>query len=394
LETQLTDTAALATTAIHSHPGLDPDKQVNEDLAACVAVPLGLLCVVCDGMGGHANGKEAAEIAVTTIVDAMRASSADAAPRTALVAAIVDANARVAALAERAGGGSGGSAGAGAGAPSALRPGARAGSTCVAVLVHARGTEVAHVGDSRAHLIHKGTIAVITRDHSKVRAMVDAGMLTADQAKSHPDANQITRALGIADTVDVEARPVPVPHTAGDVFVLCSDGLSDLVTPDEMLEHVMRAGEAEAAEALVGVALSRGGHDNTTVAIVRVSRDAERAQSALTQIGTSPDGGAAPGEGEQRVTTERPPPVAPPPAPSNPKNDPRAADPRPTTEAGARSSRATLFIGLVLALFAIGILVALYVVVEAKKKRVAVPVPHDLTSSTAAPPASSLLPAE
>jgi serine/threonine protein phosphatase PrpC len=370
VETQLTDTAALATTAIHSHPGLDPEKQVNEDLAAVVAVPLGLLCVVCDGMGGHANGKEAAETAVTTIVDTMRARRADVEPRTALVAAIREANTRVAAL----------SAGKADGR-------IRAGATCVSILVHEHGTEVAHVGDSRAHLVHKGTIAVITRDHSKVRQMVDAGMLTPEQAKVHPDANQITRALGIADTVDVEARPVPVPHTAGDVFVLCTDGLSDLVNPDEMLELAMRAGESEAAVALVELALSRGGHDNTTVAIVRVARDAERAPSQLTQIGTAPEPRAPVDATAREHTTERPPPVA------------AAAPPPPTpastaTDAGTKPSRVTLVVGLLLAAVAVGILVALYVVIESKKKHVAVPLPHPALTSTAAPSASNLLPTE
>src|SRR5205823_9030521 len=106
--------------------------------------------------------------------------------------------------------------------------GGRPGSTVVAVLVHAGGTEVAHVGDARVYLVHQGQIVQITRDHSMVQEMVAAKILTPAQAAVHPEANKITRALGIEDDVEVELRPRPVVHVTGDAFILCSDGLSDL----------------------------------------------------------------------------------------------------------------------------------------------------------------------
>src|SRR5690606_32756792 len=114
--------------------------------------------------------------------------------------------------------------------------GFRPGSTVVAVLVHEGGAEVAHVGDSRLYLVHAGAISQVTKDHSMVQQMVDHNLIRAEDAAKHPDANKILRALGIAKEVEVEVRPEPVAYAAGDVFVLCSDGLSDLVEPAEILQ--------------------------------------------------------------------------------------------------------------------------------------------------------------
>ena len=97
----------------------------------------------------------------------------------------------------------------------------RPGSTVVAVLVNGGGTEIAHVGDSRVYLVHQGQIFQVTRDHSMVQEMVEAKILTRDQAAGHPDANKILRALGIAKDVDVELRPQTLAHVAaGDSFIL------------------------------------------------------------------------------------------------------------------------------------------------------------------------------
>src|SRR6202044_3538945 len=102
--------------------------------------------------------------------------------------------------------------------------GGRPGATAVAILLHAHGTEVVHVGDSRVYLVHEGQIFRVTRDHSIVQELVDRGLLTLQQAAVHPDANRITRALGMAPEVEAELRPQPVHHVTGDAFVLCSDG--------------------------------------------------------------------------------------------------------------------------------------------------------------------------
>jgi protein phosphatase len=242
--------------AERSDPGRDPAKQVNEDACGHREAPFGHLCVVCDGMGGHAAGREAAELALATIFAAFEQADPAEAPGTVLRAAIEQASRRVFAM------------------PTDEVAMGRPGSTVVAVLMHARGTEVAHVGDSRGYLIHEGQIYRVTRDHSIVQEMVDRGLLTLQQAAHHPDANRITRALGMAPEVEAELRPQPVHHVTGDAFVLCSDGLSDLVEDGEILAIVEGTPAAQAVGKLVDLANARGGHDNITAIVLRARTSA------------------------------------------------------------------------------------------------------------------------
>ena len=241
--------------AVRTDPGRDPDKQVNEDAAAHADATLGLLAVVCDGMGGHAGGKEASELAVKTIVEIVKAAPDKTQPRDALKVAIEEANRRVWAMPTNEGG---------------YRPG----STVVAILAHVGGAEIAHVGDSRIYLVHSGAITQVTKDHSMVQEMVDRNIIKAEDAASHPDANKIMRALGIAKEVEVDLRPEPIAYVAGDVFVLCSDGLSDLVNPSEILDVAGSRPAAQAAGQLVDLANARGGHDNITAMVVRMKGSA------------------------------------------------------------------------------------------------------------------------
>ncbi len=241
--------------AFRTDAGRDPDKQVNEDAAANTEATLGVLAVVCDGMGGHAGGKEASELAVKTIVEIVKAAPEKTHPRDALKVAIEEANRRVWGMPTNEGG---------------YRPG----STVVAILAHAAGAEIAHVGDSRIYLIHAGAITQVTKDHSMVQEMVDRNIIKAEDAASHPDANKIMRALGIAKDVEVDLRPEPIAYTAGDVFVLCSDGLSDLVNAPEILDVAGSRPAAQAAGQLVDLANARGGHDNITAMVVRMKGSA------------------------------------------------------------------------------------------------------------------------
>jgi protein phosphatase len=244
-------------------PGKDPDKQVNEDAVRYAKTAFGHLVVVCDGMGGHEGGREASTLAVDTVFRYVAAAPIrpDIAPaaraREVLRDAIGVANHEVYAL--------------GAARPAAA---ARPGSTIVAALVHSLGTEVAHVGDSRCYMIHDGKIRQLTRDHSMVQGLVDAGRLTADEAAAHPEANKITRALGMSAGVEVELQRSTIVHVAGDTFVLCTDGLSDLVTAPEVCEILSKGQARDAAAALVRLANERGGHDNLTVAVVRTRENA------------------------------------------------------------------------------------------------------------------------
>src|SRR5262249_41737103 len=112
---------------------------------------------------------------------------------------------------------------------------ARPGSTVVVMLLHDRGVDVAHVGDSRAYVIRQNQIYPLTRDHSMVQGMIDAGMLTEEQAMGHPDSNKITRALGMKPEVEVDVRPESMELFAGDVLISSSDGLTDLALGPDIL---------------------------------------------------------------------------------------------------------------------------------------------------------------
>ncbi len=251
--------------ATKTDPGRDPAKQINEDTCGYRETRFGHLAVVCDGMGGHAGGREAAEIALATIFDVFDREPAGTPPADVLRAAIVAANRNVYGM-EPAGHDDG-----------------RPGSTVVTILLHAHGTEVAHVGDSRCYLVHGAQVFQVTKDHSMVQRLVDAQMLSPAEAASHPDANKILRALGSHADVDVDLRPQPIRHAAGDLFVLCSDGLSDLVEPEDILRASGSGPALQAAGQLVNLANARGGHDNITAVLVRVKTAARTQPTKVAQ---------------------------------------------------------------------------------------------------------------
>lgn len=238
-----------------SDPGREPTKQVNEDLSRFALTPHGFLAVVCDGMGGHSYGREASHRAVDTIFDEVEHAPDDRHQADVLATAIRGANTAVYTL--------------GGDAPMGMRPG----STCVATLIQNGEAIIAHVGDSRAYLVREGAIYRLTRDHSVVQHLVDAGMIAPHEAASHPDANRITRALGMSPEVDVEVAAQPLPLGVGDILVLSTDGLTDLVREDEILRALSFASSAldAACRQLVELANARGGHDNITVQLIRVS---------------------------------------------------------------------------------------------------------------------------
>lgn len=252
-----------------SDPGRDPNKQVNEDSCGYAETKFGHLLVLCDGMGGHYGGQEASRTAITTIFEMMDRAPAGALPAMALKAAIEEAGRRVYML----------------GGPPENRT--RPGSTVVSLLMHDAGMDVAHVGDSRGYIIRANQIYPLTRDHSMVQAMIDAGMLTEQQAIGHPDANKITRALGMKPEVEVEVRPEPMDLFAGDIVLLSSDGLTDLALAADILGAVRQAlasGNVEhACKTLVDLANNRGGHDNITVQMARVIDVPPKARATIPQ---------------------------------------------------------------------------------------------------------------
>lgn len=208
------------------------------------------LFAVCDGMGGHAAGEVASSIAVETIAK-MAPSEADPAH---LARAVEAANA---AVIEAAANGLG-----------------KAGMGCTATCAYIHDTTlaIAHVGDSRAYLLHDGALIRVTHDHSFVEELVDAGEITADEARVHPNRSVITRALGSDPAMYADHFSLTIEE--GDRLILCSDGLSSMI-PDNEIEHIATQSPTAqiCTDNLVDAALTAGGHDNVSVVVVDVVDD-------------------------------------------------------------------------------------------------------------------------
>ena len=226
-----------------------------------------LFCV-CDGMGGHAAGEVASSIAVETIAKTAP-QSADAAR---LAAAVEAANAAV--------------------IEAALNGLGKPGMGCTATCAYIENDTlaIAHVGDSRAYLLHEGTLIRVTRDHSYVEELVDAGEITADEARVHPNRSVITRALGSDPAMYADHFTLHIEE--GDRLILCSDGLSSMI-PDSDIENIATQSSSAqiCVDNLVDAALAAGGHDNVTVVVVDlvddgVMREAKRVRRRNITIAT------------------------------------------------------------------------------------------------------------
>ncbi|MBA2393917.1 MAG: Stp1/IreP family PP2C-type Ser/Thr phosphatase [Ktedonobacteraceae bacterium] len=209
----------------------------------------GALFIVADGMGGHAAGEVASEIAVDTVsYSYYQDDSEDVA--TSLLHAIKRANSLIH---QRA-------------AENMLRSGM--GTTCVAAVLRGGVAYIANVGDSRAYLMRHGYAKQVSQDHSWVAEQVRAGLLTEDQARSHAQRNVITRCLGTQSEVDVDVFTEQLEE--GDSLILCTDGLSGLVGDEELRVIVDQFVPQESVYHLVERANENGGPDNITAIVIRV----------------------------------------------------------------------------------------------------------------------------
>ena len=208
------------------------------------------LFMVSDGMGGHAAGEVASSIAIETVGEQAPGTADDV----LLGAAVESANMSVIEASEQ-----------GIGKPGM-------GCTATAVLIEGNRMAVAHVGDSRAYVLRQGTLVRITHDHSYVEELVDSGQITADEARTHPSRSIITRALG--SDPDMYADHFSLEVNDGDRVILCSDGLSSMISDAEIESlAVSSATPQQAADNLVAAALTAGGSDNVTVVVVDVLND-------------------------------------------------------------------------------------------------------------------------
>lgn len=230
-------------------------RAANEDNMGTAETVNGLVSVVCDGMGGHVGGATASKIAVETILEFIDSQYFDD-PRICIGEAVDAANRAILKQAS-------------------IQPELSGmGSTCVVLLVRDGKVYLGHVGDSRIYLIRDRRIKQLTKDHSFVQMLVDRGEITHEQAERHPRKNEITNALGIADMKPATIMTDAISPMAGDVFLLCSDGLSGMVSDKEIERVVSKQADLRAqerADLLVEKAKEYGGLDNITVQLVEFS---------------------------------------------------------------------------------------------------------------------------
>lgn len=230
-------------------------RQINQDFVYLSETPVGNLpniFIVADGMGGHNAGEFASRYAVETIVEDVKNSS-ERNPAVILSKAINKANAYIRQKAD---------------GDKALMG---MGTTIVIATCIGKYLEVANVGDSRLYLIND-TIEQVTIDHSLVEEMIQRGGIDRKSARNHPDKNIITRALGARNTIEADFFNLELE--AGDIVLLCSDGLTNMVE-DEDIRKILKSGGSlkERAETLVRMANDNGGKDNISVIIIEPSAD-------------------------------------------------------------------------------------------------------------------------
>ncbi len=228
-------------------------RDTNQDAFKILALGQGAgLALVCDGMGGASGGDTASALAKQTIAEVVQRRYQDAmgaeSVKIMVREAVMEANRKIYEAAQE--------------TPELQGMG----TTVVMVLLYQNHAYVAHVGDSRLYIFREGMLEQLTKDHSFIQDLLDRGEISADEAKTHPGKNVITRAVGVQWDVEMDLHVMEL-HS-GDRLLLCTDGLSNGCS-DERIAGVLSDHSAEeSVEELIRLANQSGGHDNITVVIV------------------------------------------------------------------------------------------------------------------------------
>jgi protein phosphatase len=324
------------------YAGTDTGRQrrANEDSLLARAP----LFVVADGMGGARAGEVASRIAVEIFA---RGIGSPAEPETALAELVREANTRIYERSHR------------------HADQAGMGTTLTALYIGASAISIAHVGDSRAYRVRDGELERLTEDHSLVDELIREGRLTPEEAVEHPQRSVITRALGPESAVDVDTFSVDA--RSGDVYLLCSDGLTTMVGEEELEGFLAVDGRLrDVGEALIAAANEAGGRDNITVVLVRledvhaplagehapaaaVGADGRAdKEEALPQTASYVIAGAAAGEREREQVRAR-----------QPRPGPARESAQPQRRARRRRATIAAVLAVILGLIAAGAYVAL-----------------------------------
>ena len=226
----------------------------------------GFLAIVADGMGGHAAGEVASQMAVDTIAKTYFERTES--PEESLFMAFAKANRAIWQAASK----------------NARQKGM--GTTSTTVVICDNQLYLAHVGDSRAYLLKKGQLIQLSTDHTYVQSMVDQGLLTQAEAEKHPERNVLTRAMGTHSKVEIDVAAPQQLFEDDDRLLLCSDGLYDYLSNEEIAQLMLGGTLGEAARQLVDWAKQRGGHDNITALLVeRVTPETFQTARPTDEIG-------------------------------------------------------------------------------------------------------------
>jgi PPM family protein phosphatase len=229
-------------------------REENQDAFGYICTDDYSMFIVADGMGGARGGATASAIAVDVVIKYACDKSLGQVTEKSLSSAIQRANAVIYSLGKE------------------NEDFLGMGTTIVVLVLAKNKALIAHVGDSRIYQYYQGEINTLTRDHTLVKELIDSGAISAKQAENHPIAHMLTRSLGPTVAVEGESRILEKPIRAGEKFLLCSDGLYNLVKEKELCEILRDTNVTEAADRLVDLANKRGGTDNITVQIVEITK--------------------------------------------------------------------------------------------------------------------------
>ncbi len=227
----------------------------------------GFLAIVADGMGGHAAGEVASLMAVETIVKTYYKQ--EDTPEASLFMAFSKANRAIWQAATK----------------NVMQKGM--GTTCTAVAICQDQLYVAHVGDSRLYIFKNGQLIQLSTDHTYVQELIMQGVISPEEAEKHPDRNVLTRAMGTHNKVEIDVFQAKTLFENNDRLLLCSDGLYDYFTNDELADFFNIPLLNESAQQMVDAAKQRGGHDNITVLLIeKVGNDEFQASRPTENIDT------------------------------------------------------------------------------------------------------------
>lgn len=240
-------------------------REGNEDSYLELAIKdkdeSGMLIVVADGMGGHKAGEVASQLVTTTIEEYVKNGESNSYTET-LRESINKANSNVLKMAE--------------GNPECHGMG----STCTALLIISGKAYLAHVGDSRAYLIRNDKALQLTSDHTVAEQMRISGNMSREHARRSPQRNILTNAVGIREDIEIDVLE-PFEVLQRDLFLLCSDGLSEYVEDQELANITEQHEPEEACKLLVDIAKNRGGGDNITVQILKVLKQDQNSKKNI-----------------------------------------------------------------------------------------------------------------